>query len=136
MTYLVDTDVLSRLLRGDGTQALMQRLAATPLSQQATTSISVGELHFGARRLGPVPRAALLVERIERLLPEWILPFDAEAARAYGQIRAGLEARGTPIGDADTRIAAIALVHGMTVVTGNVRHFERVPGLEVENWLV
>jgi len=46
-----------------------------------------------------------------------------------------LEQRGTPIGDADLRIAAIALSRGLIVVTGNVREFQRVPGLQVENWL-
>ena len=65
-----------------------------------------------------------------------VLPFDEGAARQYGQLRAQLEQQGTPIGDADMRIAAIALANDLTVVTGNVRHFERVPSLVVENWLV
>jgi hypothetical protein len=55
--------------------------------------------------------------------------------RRYGEIRAGLERLGTPIGDADVRIAAIALSRGLKVVTANERHFRRVPGLETENWL-
>ena len=57
------------------------------------------------------------------------------AARRYGEVRTELERRGTPLGDADLRIAAIALARGLTVVTGNIRHFQRVPGLQVENWL-
>ncbi len=65
----------------------------------------------------------------------WVLPFDEEAAEEYGRLGAHLEAQGTPIGEADTQIAAIALANDLTVVTGNVRHFERVPGLNVENWL-
>ena len=83
------------------------------------------------------PQADDLLDRIEtRLLPELpVLPFDASAARRYGEVRAELERRGTPLGDADLRIAAIALARGLTVVTGNVRHFQRVPGLPVENWL-
>lgn len=103
--------------------------------QQFTSSITLGELVFGAHRLGA--RGDALLERMDRaLLPNLsVLPFDTEAARHYGSIRAGLERRGTPIGDADIRIAAIALAHGFTVVTGNVRHFQRVPGLSVENWL-
>jgi tRNA(fMet)-specific endonuclease VapC len=64
-----------------------------------------------------------------------VLPFDAEAARRYGEARAFLERQGTPVGDADLRIAAIGLARGLTLITGNVRHFERVPGLAVENWL-
>ena len=64
-----------------------------------------------------------------------VLPFDADAAREYGGLRARLEAEGTPIGNADTQIVSIALAHDLVVVTGNVRHFQRVPELEVENWL-
>ncbi len=90
---------------------------------------------YGAHRLGE--RAAELVGRIEEtLLPNLaVLPFDAPAARRYGELRVELERRGTPIGDADMRIAAIALANALVVVTGNVRHFERVSGLSVENWL-
>ena len=65
-----------------------------------------------------------------------ILPFDAGAARRYGEIRAQLERQGTMLGDADLCIASIALARDLTIVTGNVRHFQRVPGLSVENWLV
>jgi tRNA(fMet)-specific endonuclease VapC len=77
------------------------------------------------------------LERLENtLLPNLpVLPVDTAAARWYGEIRAGLERRGTPIGDADLRIAAIALARGLTVVTGNRRHFQRVAGLPAENWL-
>jgi tRNA(fMet)-specific endonuclease VapC len=50
-------------------------------------------------------------------------------------VRAELERRGTLIGDADLRIASIALTHDLTVVTANVRHFQKVPGLAVDNWL-
>ncbi len=65
-----------------------------------------------------------------------MVPFDEAAARRYGALRAYLERQGTPLADADLRIAAIALVRGLVMVTGNVRHFQRVPGLVVENWLV
>lgn len=64
-----------------------------------------------------------------------VLPFDADAAREYGRLRSRLEADGTPIGNADTQVASIALTRDLVVVTGNVRHFERVPALTVENWL-
>ena len=75
------------------------------------------------------------MQKIEDLLlPNLpVLPFDAAAARRYGEIRAGLEGLGTPIGDG--RIAAIALSRGLKVVTANERHFRLVSGLETENWL-
>ncbi|MDA0271099.1 MAG: type II toxin-antitoxin system VapC family toxin [Chloroflexi bacterium] len=134
MTYLFDTDTLSNLLRQRPDPALVRRFAQTPPRDQATSSITLGELYYGARRRAD---GDPLIVRIEELLrPNLaVLPFDDLAARAYGDVRAELERQGTPIGDADSRIASIALVHGLTVVTGNVRHFQRVPGLAVENWL-
>jgi tRNA(fMet)-specific endonuclease VapC len=79
-----------------------------------------------------------LLERISTLLNRnlTVLPFDEDAAKVYGELRAELERAGTPIGDAGVRIAAIALANGLIVVTANVRHFQRVSGLPVENWLV
>jgi len=135
MRYLFDTDVLSNLLRRAPSHALLRRLALTPVAEQATSSITLGELYYGARRLAAGGES--LVERIDSaLLPNLaVLPFDVQAARRYGELRAELERAGTPIGDADMRIAAIARTHGLTVVTANARHFQRVAGLPVENWL-
>src|SRR3989304_4401924 len=77
----------------------------------------------------------ILSNLVRRAPPLPALPSAAPAPRRYGEVRAELERRGTPIGDADLRIASIALDRDLTVVTGNVRHFEKVPGLPVENWL-
>lgn len=131
--YLLDTDILCNLMRRAPSTALIAKLASVPVEEQSTSSITLGELVYGALRLG----SRALLERLEdTLLPNLpVLSFDTAAARQYGEVGAELERRGTPIGDADLRIAAIALVRGFTVVTGNVRHFERVPGLAVENWL-
>lgn len=62
-------------------------------------------------------------------------PFDEAAASRYGSLRADLETRGQRLADPDLRIAAIAVARGLKLVTGNVRHFARVPGLAVEDWL-
>lgn len=132
--YLLDTDILSNLMKRAPSEALLARLARVPPEEQFTSSVTLGELLYGARRSA---RSVTLLERIEAIveadLP--VLPFDAPAARRYGEIRAELEGRGTPIGDADVRIASIALSRDLGVVTGNERHFRRVPGLRVENWL-
>ncbi len=136
MTYLLDTDTLSELMRRSPSPTLLRRLAAVPPDQQATSAITLGELLYGAYRVEAQSQG--LLERMEQTvtanLP--VLPFDADAATEYGALRALLEARGTPIGNADMQIASIALARALTVVTGNVRHFERVPSLPVENWLV
>jgi predicted nucleic acid-binding protein len=132
--YLLDTDILSNLMRRSPSTILIAKLASVPVEQQFTSSITLGELVYGAYRLEG--RTDAFLERLaETLLPNLpIFPFDAAAAYHYGEVRAQLERQGTPLGEADLRIAAIALVHGHTVVTGNVRHFQRVPGLSVENW--
>lgn len=136
MRFLFDTDTLSELLKRAPSPALLRRVAVTFAGDQATTSITLGELLYGAERLGN--RGAALTERIEReLLPNLaVLPFDQGAARAYSSVRVDLESRGEPIGDADMRIAAIAYARGLVVVTHNTRHFTRVAGLAVEDWLL
>ncbi|MCH8191400.1 MAG: type II toxin-antitoxin system VapC family toxin [Chloroflexi bacterium] len=133
--YLLDTDILSNLMKRAPSTALIARLASTPPDQQFTSSITWGELVYGARRLGE--RGTELLRQIEdRLLPNLaVLPFDRQAATRYGEVRAELERIGRPLGDADLRIGAIALARDLTVVTGNVRHFERIPGMAVENWM-
>jgi tRNA(fMet)-specific endonuclease VapC len=135
VSYLLDTDILSNLLRRAPSTTLIAKLANVPADQQFTSSITLGELYYGARRIGD--RGQTLLARIEALAAARgpVLPFDSDAARQYGGLRAELESQGTPIGDADLRIAAIALTRGLVVVTANTRHFARVPGLSVENWL-
>ncbi len=136
MSFLLDTNIISDLTRRSPSPDLVRRLAITPPEDQSTSSITVGELYYGARRLGA--RGDALAERVETaMLANLVVhSFDAPAAKVYGALRSELESRGTPIGDADLRIASIALANKLIVVTGNVRHFERVPGLTVENWLV
>lgn len=133
--YLLDTDILSNLMKRTPPGALVAKVAHVPPEQQFTSSITFGELVYGAHRLRE--RTAMLMGRIDETLLSnlFILSFDAAAARRYGELRAELERLGTPIGDADMRIAAVALSNDLKVVTGNERHFRRVPGLEIENWL-
>ena len=133
--YLLDTDILSNLMKRSPSVPLMAKLASVPTHLQFTSSITLGELIYGAHRL--LPQSTRLLDQIEdKLMANLpVLPFDAAAAKRYGEVRAQLESRGTPLGDADLRIGAIALVRGLTVISANTRHFERVPGLKVENWL-
>ena len=133
--YLLDTDTLSNLVKRTPSTALVAKLASVPPEDQFTSSITLGELVYGAHRLRT--HTSLFLDRLESaLLPNLpVLPFDSAAARRYGEVRAELERQGTPLGEADLRIGAIALSRGLTVVTGNVRHFQRIPDLPVENWL-
>ena len=133
--YLLDTDILSNLAKRTPSTALVAKLASVPQEAQFTSSITLGEMVYGAYRLRTHTR--LLLERLDGvLLPNLpVLSFDVAAARRYGEVRADLERRGTMVAEADLRIGAIALSRGLTVVTGNVRHFQRIPELSVENWL-
>ncbi len=131
--YCFDTDVLSSVVRRTPALHVVRRMASTPPHEQATTSITAGELVYGAAKRD----SPSLIARIEELLTGHlrILPFDADAATVYGRRRADLEAAGTPLDEADLRIAAICLSRDLTLVTHNERHFARVAGLRIENWL-
>lgn len=131
---LFDTDTISNLLKRQPSPYLVARLQSAP-PEQFTTSITVSELVYGAHRMSE--RTDELLSRIARLIASLtVLPFDVSAAHAYGRLRATLERSGTPLAEADLRIAAITLDRDLTLVTANLRHFGRVPGLRVENWLI
>lgn len=131
--YCFDTDVISALISRNPPTAAIRRLAGIPVEQQHTTAITAGELLYGAMRRG----SDRLRESVEAFLASamTILPFDTVASAEYARVRTELEAGGQKLADPDLRIASIALAHGLTLVTGNVRHFRRVPALVVENWL-
>jgi tRNA(fMet)-specific endonuclease VapC len=132
--YCLGTDVLSATVRSDPPLHLIRRLARTPPTEQCTTAITLGELVYGVEKRG----GPALAERVQQLIASAgpILPFDENAARPYGKLRAELEHAGRRVAEPDLRIAAIALARGATLVTGNVRHFARIPELRIENWLI
>ena len=97
-------------------------------------SVVVGELIFGVERAALAHRAKNRM-RVEQLRLQFVsVPFDDSAAEEYGRIRAQLADLGTPIGPNDLQIAAIALAHGLILVTHNTTEFSRVAGLVIENW--
>jgi tRNA(fMet)-specific endonuclease VapC len=131
--YCFDTDILSATIRPAPPLHLIRRLATVPPQDQFTTSITVGELIYGARRVGRED----LSRRVEQVIrrAQTVLAFDTTAARTFGFLKATLEQRGTPLAEPDLRIASIALSRGLILVTRNVRHFQRVAELTVENWI-
>jgi tRNA(fMet)-specific endonuclease VapC len=131
--YCFDTDVLSATMRRDPSLPLIRRLAQVPAPEQFTTAITMGELLYGASRRDSARLNRQVRELIRGALT--VLPFDESAAEVYGPLRARLEAEGRPLDEPDLRIASIALSRDLTLVTANVRHFARIPGLKVENWL-
>jgi tRNA(fMet)-specific endonuclease VapC len=132
--YLFDTDVISTLMKGKSPQALSKRLAGIADEYQAISALTVFEVYYGAHRSDNPDRFIQLFE--SRVLPVvQVIPFDDNAARIAGRIRASREKIGRPIAPADLQIASTALSAGCILVTGNTRHFTDIPGLDQENWL-
>jgi tRNA(fMet)-specific endonuclease VapC len=131
--FLVDTKVLSEVLKRRPSPSVMGHLRAVPPAAVLTSVICVMELRFGAARQ---PDGVRLWARIERevLSRVTVLPFDAAASLRAGEVRAHLEAAGTPIGLEDIMIGATALSRGLTVASRNTRDLGRIAGLAVVNW--
>jgi tRNA(fMet)-specific endonuclease VapC len=127
--FVLDTDHCVEILRG--------RLDITdkvsPTTPLFVTAIGVGELYYGAHKSDcpqhHLNQLALLLEGVT------ILPFDGEAARIYGRIRAELVRKGKLIGQPDLQIASIVLRHDFVLITHNQEHFRRVSGLKLDDWL-
>ena len=131
MTYLLDTNACIRYLNRRSV-GVRRRLQALKPQDVAVCSVVKAELFYGAMRTNN-PQKTLAKQ--QKFLSQFVsLPFDDRAAEVYGKIRAELAAKGTPIGPNDLMIAAIAIVHNVTLVTHNTREFSRVNGLRIEDW--
>ena len=130
MSYLVDSDILMSALNG--------RVPAANLLRQhrnaglSVSLVSVGEIYDGAMG-SPEPDRELEVARLF-LTPFDLLTLDDAVMLQFAQLRVDLRGQGRLIPDFDLLIAATALAHDLTLITGNMRHFERVPGLALESY--
>ena len=132
--FIFDTDIYTNVIRKIPSETLINRLKKVPRRDQFTTTITIGEVYYGLMKANKT-RLLKLFEDV--LLPRaTILPFDFSAAKKYGEIRSFLEKQGTPLAHADLQIASIALSMNMTLITGNLKHFQRVPKLTVESWFI
>jgi tRNA(fMet)-specific endonuclease VapC len=131
MIYLLDSNVCIQHLRGRNV-LVRQRLSAKPLHEIRLCSVVKAELYLGSLRSANPPANRAKVDSF--IAPYLSLPFDDAVADTHAIIRHHLETIGTPIGPHDLQIAAIALVHGCTLVTHNTAEFSRVPGLVLEDW--
>ncbi len=133
MIYVLGTNAVSALMKGS--RGTVERLAATTPADVAIPQPVLAEIAFGIERLPRSKRRASLQARFELVsaeLPraEWT---DA-VSQMFGRIKATLDRRGTRIEDFDAAIAAHAVVLEATLVTANLDHMIRVPGLRVEDW--
>ena len=130
--WMLDTDTCSYFLKAHP-ESLKVRIEKAGLEQLAISTVVLAELFFGAARH---PRGAEIRSGIDEFSARLsVFPWDKAAAEHYGQIRSRMEQQGTPMGNMDMMIAAHARSLNAVLVTNNVRHFRRVPGLTVENWI-
>lgn len=131
MTYMLDTNTCIYAMKKKP-EKVLQRFRETLDSGLCMSSITLAELEYGMKHSSdPVKNAYAL---LRFLAPLSILPFGAAAASEYGEIRAYLQSKGTPIGPMGMLIAGHARAENLVLVTNNVREFERIPDLEIENW--
>jgi tRNA(fMet)-specific endonuclease VapC len=128
--YMLDTNTVSYALRGQGRVA--NRLVERPPSQVCMSSITLAELRFGAERRGSRKLHGLIDSFVDAVA---VMPFEAIAADGFALVATSLARRGLPIGTFDTLIAAHSLALELILVTNNARHFNRVAGLQTENWV-
>jgi tRNA(fMet)-specific endonuclease VapC len=128
--YALDTNTVLDYFKGKG--RVGEHLLATPPGEVALPAVAAYEVWVGV--LGSQNAKRRQAEYEQFLAVVGILPFDAIAGRRAAELRLALERKGESIGPMDTLIAATALANGATLVTRNVREFERVPGLSVANW--
>jgi tRNA(fMet)-specific endonuclease VapC len=128
--FLLDTNIASYVIKGN-IPAVRRRVVQVPMAQLAISAVTEGELRYGAARRPDAARLHTVVD--EFLVRMTILPWDSEAAKHYGQIRASLEREGQPMGNLDMMIGAHALAVGAVLVT-NDRAFTRIRELKVEDW--
>jgi tRNA(fMet)-specific endonuclease VapC len=129
--YLLDTNIISDIIRNPA------GLAARHIEQMdpkdiCTSIVVAAELRYGCAKRGSAKLFAK-VEAVLETIP--VLPLDVPVDSEYGGIRSALEAAGQTIGLNDVLIGAHAHALGLTLVTDNMREFNRIPGLSVENWL-
>lgn len=129
--YLLDTNICIYLIRRKP-EIVLKRIQGLQVSDLGISSITLSELEYGVAKSRKQEQNKLALT--EFLTPIEIMPFDDMAAKHYGELRAYLEKRGTPIGSLDMLIAAHAVSLQSTLVTNNESEFTRVPGLKIENW--
>jgi len=131
LKYLLDTNIVIYTLKNRPEQ--VRRAFNRHADQLCVSTVTLGELIYGAEKSQQPERNLAEVESFAARLQ--VLPFGADAAIHFGQIRAELARSGCAIGPYDLMIAGHARSRGLVLVANNVREFHRVPGLRLENWV-
>ena len=131
MTFMLDTNIIV-YAKNNRPESVLKKLMEYRPEDMCVSAVTLAELEYGACKSSRPEQNRLALLTFLSRIP--VVPFDADAAREYGDIRAGLTKKGTVIGANDLLIAAHARSLNLTLITNNTREFERVEGLRVENW--
>lgn len=131
MKYLLDTNIIIYAIKGTY-PAIPEHFRHVPAQTIAVPSVVVGEIEYGARKSISYEKTMAIYRAFINTFE--VVSFNQSAAVRYGEIRNSLERAGTPIGGNDMQIAAIALAEGAILVTHNTKEFERIPGLQLQDW--
>jgi tRNA(fMet)-specific endonuclease VapC len=131
--YLLDTNTVSYFIKGQYPLLRPRMMQAMDKQQAVISVITRAEIRYGQALMAADDKRHKRIHLLLEQLPA--LSWTDAAADHYGSIRAMLKRQGLAIGEMDTQIAAHALAEGLTLVTHNTRHFEKVPGLKLEDWV-
>lgn len=127
--YLLDTDIIIELLRKNNN--IVEKIKQVGKKNCFISEITIAELYFGAIRSGRYEQKVKDVEVINKNFK--VIPI-SQCLLLYARLRSQLQDKGLIIGDMDIFIGATAISKSLTMVTGNVSHFERLEGIKLENW--
>lgn len=134
ITHLLDTNIISYALRPQN-PGLTHRLYTAMADESVGLSvITRAEIRAGQCRMDAQDKRRKIIDQMLEALPT--LVWTSQAADLYGEAHTLLMNKGQPIGSLDVQIAAHALAENLVLVTHNTRHFEKIPGLRLEDWMV
>ncbi len=128
--YLLDTNIIIYSLKGN--QTVQENLQMRRNDSLCVSVISLMELYYSAYKSQRVESNLAKVKTIEKTLK--VIQAGEEIVELFGMLKAQLEAKGQSVDDFDLMIASTALAHNLILVTNNIRHFQKIEGLKLENW--
>jgi len=131
MSYLIDTDIIIYSIKGN--PKVRQRIAEKETIPKAISIITYGELLYGAKKSSQAEKNSAIIYRLAEIFP--IVGISRSVIEAFADVKVALERKGGKISDMDLLIASTALSLNYTLVSNNVRHYERIRGLKLENWM-
>ncbi len=130
--YVLDTNICIYIIKKQP-PSVFERFESLPLGSLSMSLVTFGELEYGAMRSNNSEKALNILDELINYIP--VLPMGTDVAKHYADIRADLAKKGTPIGNNDLWIAAHTRSLGHTLVSNNIKEFERVENLKLENWV-